>query len=935
MTHRRSNDLNSVPIPKLWRMAAVILAVFLTFACQQAATDAESDPASDTTSDDAASAASTASGIAAAGGSSSDLISLAGSLNLTGASSSTTASLVGTETAATSFYMNCVTLGINDIQTCSAAVTDGGFQMDACEFKNRTFGCFIIQGDSVDGEIKGMVQSKDLYIPEGATNAELVIDFNEDTGVATVAVVVKTATNVEIDVSETAPPVAEELTNLALEAGNYEFKFCDTNRDKAMRGGHDKYGDQCNGHNEFLYVDFTEGDATTAPIIEVWQSQRNYDACHDTNGNLAYHIGDGTHSLSVSEETSFNDLFTAIKTNAWAPQAALDRIDLAEAKKAAKSEESKDKEMDCQAYIPLLTAIYDKIELKEQKKGRKAQCKELPEEFQGPPPEWCGDYKSAKTAEEKTALENRFIAECKAHVGGDEDQHAKQGIVEEFLRMLSEARHQNNEDDRSKTMRTLLEKVDISSTTTLNAADNADLKMLAAEWEKLEWDDRTKNSLGAIIENWATTGKSTFITTLTTGVEYPGKGTVFAAREKLFEIACQGGGEPDFSTIPANSTAVTDIVTCVQPQNQNVSIKTAGDCAGKTPTGLITALNDLLKPGCLKRMISHELNQNNQQFDPMQDLFATPDPNQQAPANLNDENAKRMLGWFFWSMTEMVLSSRVASFDLKVATGSAAVDFLIGLHQDFPMHFEWVRQPICQFDTTRTWSATDHEGNSMTVNCQEHGGNDHGGPPPEEALHWLKESISEIQARMAFRDQSFKEKMFEIMGNSQCLPDMGISFRPEIDDEGNLTIPLTLRSPVYRKFRSELTLMPTIVDSTATTAATEVKFQAEDARLETGFGEEFAECYRGEVTRISNVVFSDDGSFKGSYYQAFKDTCQGGGDDQDEGDDSNSEGDDEGPGGSPQLLKSQESDDSEEGEDDGWFADFKAIPQSKLEELKW
>ncbi len=157
---------------------------------------------------------------------------------------------------------------------------------------------------------------------------------------------------------------------------------------------------------------------------------------------------------------------------------------------------------------------------------------------------------------------------------------------------------------------------------------------------------------------------------------------------------------------------------------------------------------------------------------------------------------------------------------------------------------------------------------------------------PEVAQRFLTEEV----ARESFRtDVAYRAKMKTIVSNSECLFDAGISWESrEFDDDGNEVFPAVIRAPVKREFAGELEF-----DKDSSGDDVDDMFRLDAARL--NFQKS---CYWGEVQRLYNLEFTDDG-FKSKYERGFVDTCR---------DQQDSKGDDD--GGSKLVA-------SEEGEEEG------------------
>lgn len=159
--------------------------------------------------------------------------------------------------------------------------------------------------------------------------------------------------------------------------------------------------------------------------------------------------------------------------------------------------------------------------------------------------------------------------------------------------------------------------------------------------------------------------------------------------------------------------------------------------------------------------------------------------------------------------------------------------------------------------------------------------------------------LTEEVARESFRtDVTYREKMKQIIANSDCLFDAGISWASrEVDEKGNEVFPAVIRAPVKREFAGELEF-----DKDKGGSDLSDQFRLDTARL--NFQDN---CYWGEVQRLSSLKF-DGTTFEANYDRGFVDTCREGMDNKG-GDDSGSaklvksQGEDKGEGGGGRIEK--------------------------------
>jgi len=520
------------------------------------------------------------------GGTTDTTVNIVGSLSLTSDEASAALRL----TADPAYKLKCVTSDIVDMSACLGDITSGAFDLSCEGFKGKKFGCFIgeLAEDGVSLNILGMITSDQLAASSSTDKVVLGITFDPVTGIAKVTSFEAQTSTGEVDTAAAAvaASVSEELKNLSMTSGTYDFTFCDTGMDrkKALGGEFETTDitDNC-GHKERYYINFTAASETKAPHIELWNSESARNACI-VDGTLTYSISDGTNTLALTADSTFDDLYQAIVDNGWASQAAIDRVAT-----AGNSIEQKQDDMAVQMeqmfgtadFCPVLMGKilegYDNAVLK-QENGR-AYCENITFDTgnadldqklsqDGPPEEWCIQYKSV-TDEEKEQIKNSFIMECNLHVkggGNQEELWAKRDLVEPFLRSLGEVRHKTG-SGQFDAFKQVWEKIDfdgISARVEANTQTEDDDAQLAALCVSLVdvWYDRDR--LQVACDNLGTAQQKLVMTTAPlTGRQF--LVALFKSgtpdRQQLESRACDGEWEFDFRYISPDDMNASTITT--------------------------------------------------------------------------------------------------------------------------------------------------------------------------------------------------------------------------------------------------------------------------------------------------------------------------------------------------------------------------------------
>lgn len=492
-------------------------------------------------SDDAADASAAASGNTSGTSSSttSSIVTLAGVLSLTSSSSS------ALRLAADPYYVKCVT---NDLSptACIDQVDDttGAFELECDSFRNKKFSCFILTGsDPNDLEVVGVISSKDLVVGDKTTRGVLNIKFDPSTGAASFESFDQVSVGSDGSETEVAPvaiSISDELKAIDIADGNVEFQFCDLEdkaEQKQVRNGDLKSvpgeGDldtKCM-RKEGRYLDFTAATDSEMPTLALWRSESAVSSCAD-----GYHISDGTNSLTAATDAdlTYKIVLDKIIANKWAPQAALDRYYVSA---HGESEDDQgvsqmmevfnvsDKDALATKLVEMLEKAYTGATLT---KGRCENVKystgsaEFDESLNkdGPPPEWCVQFKSAKTADAITKVKDVWLADIKGHVLNDSGPQlqAGRGLVEGFLNQMSEARHRNNPDDRYADLEKNLAELPAN----VSEASDAVVKALAKTWAEVSYNDEFRKTMNLALKNYTTvdniklggTGKSYILTKL-------------------------------------------------------------------------------------------------------------------------------------------------------------------------------------------------------------------------------------------------------------------------------------------------------------------------------------------------------------------------------------------------------------------------------------
>ena len=257
------------------------------------------------------------------------IISIVGSLALTGSSSSGSSLALADSNSLDQYWLKCVTIDLTNSNACIDQLdTDGSFELECDGFKGKPFGCFILQGSTESGlTLKGMLSSADLVIGATSASAALAINFDLSTGSATIDSFSQASEAGEEVVADAVVP--EEVASLSLTSGTYGFCFKDLNNfnEAGKAGKVDLKFNQCPGHTEQLYMNFMSSTDTGAlPSLELWNSEAAYNGCFPSAADEpTYEISDGTSATAYSFTEATVDFETLFdKIFAWMPQASQD-----------------------------------------------------------------------------------------------------------------------------------------------------------------------------------------------------------------------------------------------------------------------------------------------------------------------------------------------------------------------------------------------------------------------------------------------------------------------------------------------------------------------------------------------------------------------------------------------------------------------------------
>lgn len=489
---------------------------------------------SSSSGDDSTSAATSTDDSSSSGSSDdSTTISLTGSLSLTSSSSSNLA--LADSSSLDSYWLKCVTLDLTNANACIDQLdSNGAFELTCDGFKGKAFGCFILTGtDASSLTIAGVLNSSDLAMNGSTSTASMGLTFDPSTGSVGISAFEQKDSAATVVTQEAIVP--EQVAGLDITDGTYGFCFSDLGSDGIDSIGKGKVDidftfNDCSGFTKEQYLYFRTATETGAlPQLEVWESEDDREACINDAGALEYQISDGTRSYSFTEDNvSFTTLFDKIYNNAsspWIPSASVEAYQISLNDGAQKEDEVKESlesmygTSPCTGLVEDLVDAYSKATLVVDKgfetcenysfvSGSASSANnnaELDQEFNsgdGPPLEWCRDYKKADTDDARAAVKKRFVAECKAHVEGSagEDLWQKQNLVWGFLETLAEGRHEGGGDGRFKGLREAFdlateEGLDLSETgigdlsTTCDSGDgDAALAALALAWMEVDWN---------------------------------------------------------------------------------------------------------------------------------------------------------------------------------------------------------------------------------------------------------------------------------------------------------------------------------------------------------------------------------------------------------------------------------------------------------------
>lgn len=688
---------------------------------------------------------------------------ISGSLNMTGSEDSGSSLAL---TAADPYWFKCVTLDLTNASACIDDVdSDGAFELSCDGFKGKKFGCFILQGaDENTLTLKGMVTSDQLAASESTSTVSLGIDFDLETGVAKASTVaVKTDSGEEDTVAaELAKEVSEELKSLSVDSGNYEFRYCQNNinREKASKGEvqEDQITENDCHHVEPMYVHFTAASATTAPVIELWRSDEDREACY-VNDVLTYAISDGSKSFTFTGKT-FDDLFTAIKNNGWTSQAALDRLAMSEKEAEAKTGEE-DEFMEvlaslfgedyCGGLVDKLIEGYEGASLVSESGFSRceniavdtgnAQMDEMLTQ-DGPPPQWCVDYKQAKAESDDlaSAARNKFVLECNLHVKGGNDSEqiwAKRDLVEPFLRNLGEVRHRSA-TSRFEDFKGVWESFDLDAVIgrieadTQTSTDEDSIEDLLVEWEKVAWDHMRRQQAKIARENLTTAKTELAINGVAkTGLEWAAGilKTGTHARQELERMACDGQWEFDFRNVNLAHSVITTFLSKVSGNSMGeISLKNSADEFADVIDPVMDFLlaegsfasSDKQVSGCT----AVHLKDRQQYLTQLEQCESDPSAPGCGGGSGDFDPARDMASHFYRTISEGKKSLAIRSvkiqdadqdnqnaFELAACESNrdcteareeltALRDNLLAIAKEAPMHMGWLAADICRLDGT-------------------------------------------------------------------------------------------------------------------------------------------------------------------------------------------------------------------------------------------
>ncbi|MBI2602990.1 MAG: hypothetical protein HYW48_08035 [Deltaproteobacteria bacterium] len=498
-------------------------------------------------------------------------VNLVGALNFTSSSSSSSLRLAqststSTSVSPTDYWLKCVTLDLTGATACIDQLdVNGAFDLTCDGFKEKAFGCFVLTGSDPNNlTIVGILTSSQLAVGKNSSKVSLALNFDPSSGAVSVSTIEQTsATNEEVVVEDTGTFIPSEVSNLSITSGRYGFCMVELGReerndfvkgDKAVE--HNFEG--CEGFTEEFFVNYLTTAVTgDLPVLEMWRSEDAMNACRPggNTGAVTYHLSDGTRSYSFTQDdVSFNSLFNVIYNNgtdSWMPSAAVENYKVALAGQAEEQGEDVEELKEgleqiygegagCAGIVDDLIAGYKKATVAFKNgvrqcegftfkvgAGATANTAGVPagelaqfesmfnQPGEGPPAEWCSIYKDALKAGNQDAERKKFIAECQAHVEGkvDESLWQKQGIVEEFLNTLGEARHQQGGENRTSGLRDAFNYaasvgLDLSETgiadlskTCDNGVKDAALAALASEWQGSDWNWERSRFVDQAIED--------------------------------------------------------------------------------------------------------------------------------------------------------------------------------------------------------------------------------------------------------------------------------------------------------------------------------------------------------------------------------------------------------------------------------------------------
>lgn len=886
---------------------------------------------------------------------SSTAVKISGSLALSSSSSSSSLRLAATDLS--TYTLRCVTLE-GDLKACKDQLdSEGAFSMDCEGFKNVSWGGFLLDAN---GDVAGTLTSKQLL---NAGNAELGLVFDPTTGLLTIKTLVgKDDSGTEVAASDeiSLDPAVRDLT---VKTGNYGFCMIDMAGEDIQKAhkGNVELGDvkfnECSGRTEQLYVKYNAFDAAAKalPSMEIWDSETDRNNCYVDNV-LTYSVSDGTRSYSFTDDdVTFAAAFDAIYnggTNSWAPAAAVQSYQISLAENAGEKGDNEQIKTEleglfgagnaCSGLIDKLIEAYNKTTVITEKGFKRCQAIALDSgnaDFDaemakdGPPPEWCVDYLEAPTDEEKTARKNRFVAECKAHVegSGGESLWQKQGLVQEFFHILSEARHEGG-DGRNSELRdafNLAESKGITMTAealaslseTCDATAEADIALaaLAMAWSDLDHNWERQRFLAAAVDSSGklncstisidnfgnaltyTNGRALIKTMLTKKFNQHDQRT---GLDDLKQQVCEGSHEMDLSGIDTTASYFTDFWANIDVSEHEPKFKsTVTD--KKTP--FLTFVNHLLDNnivrGCSK---SHMTNVKS----------ALSDTSAVGGGGGGPGGPDEFIRWIGWQILDQKRRAALDSINTSPTSGTDPLTALDTTKTDDarkaaaatelpafatkvanlaigdPMRFGWLLMDLCHFIDLSTLTLDNSDVRcgaelpaALSSVCGGHGPGGGGGgsctlPTLENRtedkhliLSDLARRITEMKGRDAFRtDKDFKEVMRKIKANSNCLPDATLSRNPTLDADNNLVFEIEVRAPIAMMMNGEVNKQPQFGD----TAATTDQFIIESARIEEeegGMGSQG--CYWGEIKRFKGVEFDTaNDTFKGTFTEAFVDTCR-------------------------------------------------------------